>query len=242
MKFSRAGDYNQTNLDADESRSSYVAGDYPKLGKIALACIRNMEIMKWDQSVIVGNSTILQAYHDDIFTKHPCLVLKTDRVYYYTRNNVCKMIRGRGVHTHVLDPLSPNQKKKMKVLDEFIDEKPVNVLFCVMSQWIKTPFLQFHGDSYDSRFSMKESYTNDSGKKSEIGIIESVIFNIQDEIGHIFNDGKVGWSFNKIIFPFLDSYKNDFGVDLFYKIKKTLPWLIQMNKNVKYESHSTAQN
>ena len=108
-----------------------------------------------------------------------------------------------------------------------------NVLFCVMRNWIKTPFLQAHEPSHDSQFFMKEPYTNKTGQNSDLGIIESIIFNIHDELAYILNNGTIGWPFKKVFFPFVDSYENDFGKDTFIKIKKTIPHLGQMNDNVK---------
>ena len=232
MKYNRVSDYNQTNLDADAAIANYVTGDYHKLGKIALASIRILETANRDQTVKVNNRIVLQTYHNNIFTKHPCLVIKTDKVYYYTRNNVCKLVRGRHAHTHASVPLNKNQKKKMEVLAGFVDEKPANVLFCVMRDWVKTPYIQSHRNSQDSTFFMKEHYTNQSGNKSEIGIIESIVFNVKNEISYILNNGKVGWPSKKVIFPFVESYKNDFGKEIFYEIKKTWSWLVQMNESI----------
>ena len=76
---------------------------------------------------------------------------------------------------------------------------------------------------------MKDEYTNQSGQKSKLGVIESLIFNINDEIAYIMNNGKIGWPVDKGIFPFVDSYEKDFGKEKFDKIKDTIPWLIKMN-------------
>lgn len=234
MKGNRVSDYNQTSLEADAARASYVADNYNKLGKIALGCIRIIEVVRQDQTVKVKNKTVLQEYYNDIFTKHPCLALKTDKVYSYTRNNVCKFVRGKHAHTHEIDPLSKNQEKKRKILADFMYEKSsANVLFCIMRPWVKTPFLQAHKPSHDSQFFMKDEYINESDQKSELGIIESSIFNIHDEIAHIINNGKIGWPTKKTIWPFVDSYENDFGKEIFDKIKETIPWLTQMNSGVK---------
>ena len=230
MKGNRITDYNQTTFEADEARASYVAGDYNKLGKIAFGCIRLIEVAKDDQTVEVKNRTVLQQYTNDIFTKHSCLVLKTNNVYSYTRNNVCKFVRGQYAHTYESDPHSNNQKKKLKVLEDFMLEKSsANVLFCVMRVWVKTPFIQAQTPSHDSQFFMKDEYTNQSGQKSKLGVIESLIFNINDEIAYIINNGKIGWPVGKAIWPFVDSYEKDFGKEKFDKIKDTIPWLIKMN-------------
>ena len=79
---------------------------------------------------------------------------------------------------------------------------------------------------------MKENYTNSSGKKNEIGVIESIIFNIYDEIFHILDNGKIGWSHDKVIWPFDESYRKDFGDELFTKINDTLPFLRELNSNI----------
>ena len=77
------------------------------------------------------------------------------------------------------------------------------------------------GPQVDSEFFMKEKYTNVLGKTTEIGTIESIVFNIRDEITHIINTGKMGWVHNKVIFPFEESYRNDLGDTLFEKIQKS---------------------
>ena len=234
MEGDRVSDYNQTSLEADEALCSYVANDYNKLGKIALGSIRLIEVAMHDQTVEISNRIVIQEYYNNVFTKHPCLVIKTDKPYSYTRNNVCKVVRGKYAHTHETDPISKNNEKKRKVLTDFMDEKcSANVLFCVMHQWVKTPFLQSVKYSLDSKFFMKEDYTNKSGQKSKLGIIESVIFNIQDELAYIINNGSIGWNAKKCIFQFVDSYEKDFGKELFENIKETIPWLSQMNKNYK---------
>ena len=79
---------------------------------------------------------------------------------------------------------------------------------------------------------MKDEYTNQSGQKSKLGVIESLIFNINDEIAYIINNGKIGWPVNKVIWPFVDSYEKDFGKEKFDKIKDTIPWLSKMNDSV----------
>ena len=76
---------------------------------------------------------------------------------------------------------------------------------------------------------MKDEYTNRFGQKSKLGVIESLIFNINDEIAYIMNNGKIGWPVDKKISPFADSYEKDFGKEKFDKIKDTIPWLIKMN-------------
>ena len=232
MKGNRVSDYNQTVLEGDEALASYVAGDYHKLGKIALSCIRLLEVVGNDHTVKISNRLILQKYYKDVFMVHPCLVIKTDKVYYYTRNNICKVVRGKYTHTHETDPISRNKEKKRKALADFMDEKhPANVLFCVMLSWVKTPFLEATSPSSDSEFFMKDHYTNQSGQKSELGIIESIIFNIHSEVAWIIKNGKVGWDRKKTIFPFVDSYEKDFGKKIFEEIKKTIPWISQMNQD-----------
>ena len=233
MKGNRVTDYNQTAFEADEARASYVSGDYNKLGKIAFGCIRLIEITKNDQTVEVKNKTVLQEYINNIFTKHSCLVLKSNKAYSYTRNNICKFVRNKFAHTHEIDPLGKKQKEKIEILEDFIHEKSsTNVLFCVMRPWIKTPFIQAQKPSHDSQFFMKDEYKNQSDQKSELGIIESSIFNIHDEIAYIINNGKIGWPHKKVILPFVDSYEKDFGKEIFDNIKETVPWLIQMNDSV----------
>ena len=234
MKGDRASDYNQTAFEGDEAVASYVAGDYNKLGKIALACIRFLEVARNDYTVEIPNRVILQEYYKDVFTEHPCLVIKTDKVYSYTRNNVCKVVRGKYAHTHETDPIRRNEEKKRKELANFIDEKcSATVLFCVTYSWVKTPFLQTTSTSSDSEFFMKDPYTNRSGQESNLGVVESIIFNIHSETAQIITNGKVGWDRDKVIFPFEDSYEQDFGKEIFEKIQKTIPWLSQMNQEAK---------
>ena len=125
------------------------------------------------------------------------------------------------------------RKRKLKILEDFMLEKSsANVLFCVMRVWVKTPFIQAQKPSHDSQFFMKDEYTNQSGQKSKLGVIESLIFNINDEIAYIINNGKIGWPVDKVIWPFVDSYEKDFGKEKFDKIKDTIPWLIKMNDSV----------
>ena len=234
MKGNRVLDYNLTSLEADKALCSYVANDYNKLGKIAFGCIRLTEVSMHDQTVEIPNRIVIQEYYNNVFTKHPCLVIKTDKLYSYTRNNVCKVVRGKYAHTHETGSISKNNEKKRKALADFMDEKcSANILFCVMQQWVKTPFLQSVKHSLDSQFFMKEDYTNKSGQKSKLGIIESIIFNIHDELAYILNNGRIGWNAKKAIFPFVDSYEEDFGKELFENIKETIPWLSQMNKEYK---------
>lgn len=231
MKGDRVSDYNQTCLEGDNALVNYVAGDYHSLGKIALSCVRLIEVARHDQTVGMTNRLALLRYYKDVFIEHPCLVIKTDKVYSYTRNNICKFIRDRYAHTYEIDPIGKNSNKKRNVFYDFIDEEsPANILFCVMSSWIKTPFIQTIRPSRDSQFFMKEPYTNKSDRTTKIGIIESIIFNIHDEFGYIIKHGKPGWLRDKYFLPFIESYKDVLGKEIFDAINKTMPWLDQMNK------------
>ena len=233
MKGSRAADYNQTSREADTALANYTAGDYNALGKIARAIVQVEEIVRRDETVNIANRESLQRYFNGIYKKDPCLVLKADKVYEYTRNNVCKCVRGKHEHTHeFLATGSKNQIKK-RALFNFIDENPMDVLFAVMSQWVKTPYVQFTNKILDSDFPMKEKYTNLSGRTTQIGVVESIIFNIQDEIAHIINNGKIGWTHNKVIWPLVPSHRNDLGDTLFDKIKESFPHLKAWNPSSK---------
>lgn len=233
MDGNKVSDYNKTNLESDNTIASYVAGDYHALGNIAHACVRLLQVTENDESVRVKNHFILQDYYNNVYKKHSCLVLKANKKCGYTRNNICKAIRNRYTHTHKPPHASnKNQQEKLNMLHNFIDDVPMEVLFCITSSWIATPFIASSKPPRDSKFYMKEPYTNASGKKSELGVIESIIFNTYDEIAHIIKNGKMGWSRDKVIWPLVDSHKNYLGDRLFNEIKATMPFLQNLNVNV----------
>ena len=230
MDGDKVKDYNETSLESDNAVANYTAGDYHALGNIAHACVRLLQVAENDETVRVKNRSILQDYCNDVYKTHPCLVLNTDKKYGYTRNNICKAIRNRYAHTHK-PPHASNKKqqKKLSILHDFIDDVPMEILFCVTSSWIATPFIASSRPPRDSKFYMKEPYTNASGKKSELGVIESIIFNIQDEIAQIIKTGKIGWSRDKVIWPLVDSHKDYLGSRLFNEIEATWPFLQNLN-------------
>ena len=232
MKIDKVVDYNATMIEADDAISNYVASDFNALGKIALSCVRMQEIVKGDETVDIDNRDMLRQYMK-IYESDPCLVLKANgKICQYTRNNLCRFIRGMSVHTHAYIPnkRKKNYEMKIKLLLDFMnDKKAIDVMFCVMSQWIKTPSVKFVGGGSDSSFGMKESYTNRSEKTTKIGVIESIAFNIHSEIAYIINNNKMGFDYHKIILPFDESYRNDFGDELFEKIKNSLQYLEKWN-------------
>ena len=230
MLGNRVEDYNKSSQEADEACANYTAGDWNALGKIAHGCVRLQQVAENDETVTVEHRSAIKAYINTVYKKHPCLVLKSDKIYGYTRNNICKAIRNRFSHTHQPDPVGKNQQKKLNELYKFLDEIPMAVLFCVTSSWIGTPFITPTTPPRDSNFYLKEPYTNVLGEKSDLGIIESIIFNIHDEMAQIINSGKIRWTRHKVIFPFVPSYRNDLEDRLFDEINKTIPFLVQLNK------------
>ena len=140
MKFDISKEYNAYGKEADEAYAHYTAGSFNLLGKIALNCVRLQEITKYDDKVNVKNEKILSQYFDTIYMYDPVLVLKIDeKIFEYTRNNVCKSIRGLHVHA-ISDTKIQKQKmnKKQKIKHEkligFIkNEISAQVLFCVKS-------------------------------------------------------------------------------------------------------------
>ena len=221
--------------ESDDARRDYTAGNFHLLGKIAFATVKLCEVVMHVDKIGTAHKDILQKYFDGIYINDPVLVLQVCGMpISYTRNNINKFIRNMHVHTHAnsssRQKMSKSQKKRMKILADYMrDRASARVLFCIMSQWIATPFLRTIHEQHDSDFLLKERYTNRAGNTTEIGITESIVFNVMDEISHILKTGRMGWIQNKVIWPFVESYRSYFGDDLFEKIKDSSSYWYEWN-------------
>lgn len=230
MRIRHEDDYNKTIAEANEAVDNFISGDFNRLGKISLFCVRLSEILQYDESFLLEPRDILLEYFTGIYENDPCLVLKkNDKVYTYSRNSVCKAVRGMHTHTHKPDKKSKKQKIKHDILYSFMNElERIDVLYAVGLQWVITPFIRCSGSPTDSNRGMIDTFTSRKGT-TKLSWIESIILNTYDEIAYIQNHNRIGFNQHKVIFPITEIYKDDFGNDVYEKIKKSIQWINESN-------------
>lgn len=194
--------FNSAVEQINSLKDDYRPENSDNVGKIAanIVCIYemfksgNVDKMGYENP---GPIPRLKAYlvEQGVFDKDFCLVLvkasDPGRQYGYTRLKVLKFLRGEAVHgSTIAEERSSLIALKSYLYEENRDFKPVFA--------IRRDFLQFPNvitpNEEDSHSPFDEPLDVGNGRPHSLTTIESVVFSICNEMGHMSRTGTMGWN------------------------------------------------
>lgn len=131
---------------------------------------------------------------EGVFDRDLCLVLKgvdsPGAQYGYTRRKLLKFLRGEAVHGAIVR----KESNSLKALRSFLYEENLNFKPAFA---IRRDFLQFPNvispNENDTNSPFDEPVTLANGKQHSLTTIESIVFSVCNEMGHMSQTGTMGW-------------------------------------------------
>lgn len=158
----------------------------------------------------------------EIYREEVVLVLKFEDKYYgYTRNNICKTLRGKRYH---YDEKSGSPKQLALARFSFEDREASVCEFALTRTWLITPGLSYLAGNKDSRNPYLEKLQINNSPVKEITTLESMIVDFIFEFisiadhGFYFNKSRVICSIDKSVIE--SRFGNDLGNKCWQTIQK----------------------
>lgn len=176
--------------------------DIDDIGKIAANIVLIYEILKSGHIDKMGYDVSgpiprLKAYflEQGVFDKDFCLVLvkinEPAVQYGYTRMKVLKFLRGEVRHGST----KADQNNSLNALKGYLyqENRDFKPAFAIRRDFLQFPNVITPSED-DSRSPFAESLGTGDGADHSLSTIESIVFSICNELGHISQAGTMGWS------------------------------------------------